>query len=688
MERLLAERERWPLWLPVFLAAGIALYFALPSEPPQWVGPLCLGLVGTAMAIMRRQRLWVLLAVAPFLTALGFGAAQMRTALVAAPILERPSGKVMVEGVISEIEPMADSSERITLEQVAADLDGPVPAKVRLRLKRATHFGVGSRIRLSALLQPPPQPVMPGAFDFARHAWFLGLGAVGSGLGTPELLTPAQSGHWLNRLRHTVFLRITLAIGGAAGGVAAALVTGQTTGIPQPVLNDYRDSGLAHLLSISGLHMSMVAGMAFFLLRGGLALIPAVALNYPIKKWAAAAALVLTGGYMLMAGAPIPAERAFLMTGLVLLAVMLDRSALSMRLVAWAAVTVLLLVPEALTGPSFQMSFAAVAALIATYEVAAKPLAQWRADHGQWYHRFGLYLVGVLLSTLVAGSATALYGAYHFNRFAVWSMLANLAAVPLTGLVVMPCALAALALMPLGLEKLALIPMGWGVEAVNLVAGLVADLPGAAITVPVLPVWGLLLFTLGGLWLMIWRRIWRLWGVLAMVAGLSGFALDQPPDVLVDGRGYAFGLRMADDSLLINRGGRILRDSWGRRAGPLSAQSWPKKGRSDDGLLACDPFGCVFRTQGKTVVLIQDDEGIAAGCTAGADVVISAVPLRGACRGTRVVIDRFDLWRRGAHALWLEDLKVVSMVSWQGKRPWSHHPVKHRKKDDDSGTTD
>ncbi|MBR9970772.1 ComEC/Rec2 family competence protein [Magnetospirillum sulfuroxidans] len=687
MERLLAERERWPLWLPVFLGLGIAFYFILPSEPPAWSGPAILVVVLLAWLGLRRRYGAAIVLLPLLLAALGLSVAQMRTLWVQAPILEVASGKVIVRGVISEIEPMAEGGQRVVLEQVQADLNGPVPTKVRLRLKRVAPISVGAEIRLSALLLPPPQPLTQGAFDFARHAWFQGLGAVGSGLSDPEIIAPPAAGHELNRLRHRVALRVAGLIPGAAGGVAAALITGETSAIPRAVLNDYRDSGLAHLLSISGLHMSLLAGMAFFLVRGGLALVPAVALHYPIKKWAAALAMALTFLYMLLAGAPVPAQRAFLMTGIVLLAVLLDRAALSMRLVAWAAMMVLMVAPEALIGPSFQMSFAAVAALIATYEVAAKPMAAWRAAHRQVHHRLALYVAGLMLTSLVAGFATAFYGAFHFNRFAVWSLLANMVAVPLTGIAVMPFAMLSLLLMPLGLEELALVPMGWGVTAVNAVAAWVAALPGAAIALPPLPLWGMAGFTLGGLWLVLWRGSWRWWGGVPMLLGLSGFLLNDPPDLLVDGRGYAFGVRQEDGSLLVNRGGRMVRETWGRRAGPLATERWPKRGSNTDGHLTCAAAGCVYRHGGMVVGLIHREAGIDEACR-GADVVISAVPLRGACGEVGLVIDRFDLWRQGAQAVWLESLRVESVAHWQGDRPWSHRPVRRRKNVDQSPTDD
>lgn len=679
----MTERDRWPLWLPIFLGLGISLYFAAPSEPPLWLGGTALAGTLVLAWVGRKHPQTTLAAIAAVTVALGFCAAQVRTAQVAAPVLERPTGTTRLQGVVAEVEAMAGGGQRITLDDVVVAVDGARPTRVRVRGRDETPVRVGARVALDAQLMPPPQPSAPGAFDFARHAWFQGLGAIGSARGVPEVVEEQAEGGLvtsLNDLRNRISRRILSVLpADGTGAVATALVTGETAAIPRGVLDDYRDSGLAHILSISGLHMSLAAGLVFFVVRGGLALVPAVALRRPIKKWAAAVALLTTFFYMMLAGAPVPAQRSFLMTGIVLVAVLLDRVALSMRLVAWAAALVLLLAPEALVGPSFQMSFAAVAALIAAYEVLSPRLAGWKAEHPGWLAAGGHYVLGVVLSTLIAGSATALYGAYHFNRFAVWSVVSNAVAVPLSG-IAMPFAALGLLLMPLGLDEWAWVPMGWAVAAVNWVAKVVAHWPAAALTLPVLPLWGMLTFTLGFCWLVLWRRRWRLWGILPMVIGLGSMALDRPPDILVDGRGYSMAVRTADGGLLINRGGRILRETWTRRAGPEARERWPRKGRSNDGRLACDALGCVYRVDALQVALVREEGGIEAAC-AGAQVVISAVPLRDACRGAAVVVDRFDLWRRGAHAVWLaaDGARLESVAEWQGERPWSHRPHRRRK---------
>jgi len=689
---MLAERARWPLWIPVFLGLGIGGYFSLPSEPPLWMGGLGLALaVGFLALALARRRLGLVVTAAGLLAlGVGFAAAQIRTALVAAPVIERASGALMLEGRVVEIERLPEEALRVTFDRLTLERDEPilVPERVRLRLKPGyPSFAVGDRLRMRAMLMPPPHPSLPGAFDFARFSWFKRLGAIGTALDPPEIVAAAQPADggfaiFVNALRHRLTERIVAVLPGDRGAVAAALITGDQMPISAPMMQAYRDSGLAHILSISGLHISLAAGLVFVGLRTLLALCPPLALRYPIKKWAAALAILFAWGYTLLAGSPVPAQRSFLMIALVLLAVLLDRTALSMRPVALAATLVLLIEPEELIGPSFQMSFAAVIALIAWYETQAPRQAAWRAAHPGPLAAIGLYAAGIALTTLIAGSVTAIFAIYHFNRFAVWSVLANMLAVPLTGFWVMPWALLLFLLLPFGLEKVALVPMGWGVEAVNQVALWVAGWPAAAVTTPTLPLAGLVVFALGGCWLCLWTRPWRWWGLVPMALGMGSMALADPPDLLIDGRGAAMAIRTADGHLLLNgKGGRILKETWTRRAGPEAPERWPRQSSSRDGRLRCDPVGCVWRVEGHVVALILDDAAIEAAC-AGAGLVVSAVPLRGTCRGAALVIDRFDLWRRGAHALWLRPggVRIETVADVQGNRPWSWHPHPRRRK--------
>lgn len=432
-----------------------------------------------------------------------------------------------------------------------------------------------------------------------------------------------------------------------------------------------RDSGIAHLLAISGLHVGLVAGMIFFAARALLALVEPVALRYPIKKWAAACALIGAAVYLLLSGMSVPTQRAFVMVGFVMLAVMLDRASLSLHLIAWAALAVLVIAPESMLGPSFQMSFAAATALIATYEALREPLAALAARGGLALRPL-VYGGGVLLTSLVAGLATGPFAIYHFNRFPDYSLLTNLGAVPITGFWVMPWGLLALLLVPFGLEWLALAPMGWGIDAIVWIAQRVAALPGAVSLVPAMPAAALIAISVGGLWLCLWRRRWRLLGIAAIAGGVLMAALERRPDVLVAGDARTVAVRGEDGNLWLStrRRGRFVTDTWLRRDGQGEPLTWAGAGADASGV-RCDALGCIQRRDGRTIALVNDPRALAEDCRR-ADIVVATVPVRELCQGPEIVVDRFDLWRDGGHAIRLEPggAHVESVASRRGARPW------------------
>ena len=684
-----AERDRWALWLPALAGAGIAVYFALPAEPPLWLGPagavVALGLAWTA----RGRPALPLALIAAGALAVGFAAAEMRSARVAAPVLAKPIGPIVVEGRVVRAETRPRGA-RLLLDElrIARLAASQTPARVRVRVMvGADGIGPGDRVALLARLSPPPGPAAPGAFDFARRAWFQGLGAVGFSYGKPKSVAHGEGGSFgtaLARLRAGATQRVRAALAGDTGAMAAALMTGERGAISEATLVAMRNSGLAHLLAISGLHMGLVAGIVFFFVRLAFAAFPVVALRHPIKKWAAGAALAGALFYLAVSGATVPTQRAFVMVAIVLLAVLLDRAAISMRLVAWAAAVVLLLAPESLTGPSFQMSFAAVIALIASYEVASGPLAAWRAAGG-WERRAAVYLAGIVLSSAVATAATAPFAAYHFNRLALYGLAANLAAVPLTALWIMPWAMVAFLLMPLGLEGLALAPMGWGVDGVIAVARHVAAWPGAVVLVKAMPTAALALIAAGGLWLCLWRGRWRAGGLAGIALGLALAIAARPPDLLVDGSGRLVALRQPDGALALNNGNIAKFDAsiWLRRNAQWQAAPWPAgTGPAATGQgLRCDPLGCIWHARGRTVALDWRPEALAEDC-AGSNLVISREPAPWRlCRDRERVIDRWSVWKDGAHAVWLsgDGIRIESVRGVAGERPWVPKPEQARR---------
>ncbi len=688
--QVLAERERWMLWLPVGFGLGIAVYFLLRVEPPGWLGGALLAVPLSCGVLSRRRPGFWLLWLTLGTVAAGFTAAQVRTALVAAPVLEKKLGPLTVTGQVRATEPRHGGGRVLLNQLVLPGLEAaqePERARIRLTARDPSLPVPGTWIRLRAVLLPPPGPAAPGAFDFARQAYFQRLGAVGYAVGHLERLEDhpaagpgglAESWHlWWSGLRHAIARRVLAALSGAEGAVAAALMTGERGAIPEPVVDAMRDSGLAHLLAISGLHMGLVAGLLFFGVRAILALIPPLALHYPIKKWAALAAAAGALVYLLLVGATVSSQRAFLMVTVVLLAVLLDRSAISLRLVAWAALAILLVAPESLLSASFQISFGAVTALIAGYEVVTLRRAG-RAGEGGLAGRLGLYLAGVALTSVIAILATAPFAVYHFNRMAWYGLAANMVAVPLTALWIMPWALLAFVLMPLGLESLALHPMGWGIGAVIAVAQTIAALPGSVMPIKAMPLAGFALIIAGGLWLCLWQRPWRLWGLGAVAFGLLSMLAVRPPDLLVSEDAKLMAVRDSEGRLWLSssRRGGFTAETWLRRAGEADGLAWPREASSgapeSTAPLTCDSLGCVYRHDGWTVALAERGDALEEDCRE-ARILISREPVsKRRCRGPEIVIDRFDLWRDGGHALWLSDdgVRVESVAGLRGARPW------------------
>ena len=443
------------LWLPVFMGAGIGLYFSIPFEPSaSLLSWLFWGAFILPFLVVARPSL-IIAAVLASSAALGFAIAGFKTQSVAAPVLEyRYYGPI--EGRVVGIDRSASGMTRLTLDQVRLDRVAPEkrPARVRISLHGEQPFlqpKPGQLVMLTGHLSPPAGPVEPGGFDFQRHAWFAQLGGVGY-TRTPALrLAPAETESWslwIFSLRMTLAEALKSRLPEREGGFAAAILAGERSDVDPLALQNLRDSNLAHLLAISGLHMGLMTGVVFAMIRVGFALVPSVAMQTDPKKIAALVALAAGLFYLAISGANVATQRAFVMVSVMLVAICLDRRAVTLRAVAVAALIILVASPQSLAGPGFQMSFAATTALVAVF-------AEIR-DRGLWLSWPG-WLRGVaslVISSAVAGLATAPFGALHFNQMAQWGLVANLLSVPVMGFVVMPGAVLAGALSPIGLEQI------------------------------------------------------------------------------------------------------------------------------------------------------------------------------------------------------------------------------------------
>jgi len=673
-EAFATERQQQALWLPVAMGAGILLYFSLRSEPNArliWLAP---GLIIAALLVARRWPFcgWLCALVAA--GSFGF-AVTLWHAQRAPPPLSPPPRALVIQGIVQNVQALPQGL-RVTLAEARLGPEAPRLARslrIRLRNDDPARPAPGDLLSVRALIRAPAAPAYPGAWDFQRAAFFSGQGGVGFAIGAAEVTPGAGEAPLLAGLRTALETRVMAALPGSAGAISAALLTGSQSAIPTADLNAMRDSGLAHLLSVSGLHIAIVMSVSFWVTRLLLALYRPVALRVPGKLMAGCGALLAGGFYMLLTGAQVPMQRSFAMACLVTLAILAGRKAISLRGLAWAATVVMIVDPASLLGPSFQMSFAAVLALIAGWEAVQPRLAGLRGHRG-WAWRIGFAVLGLMMTSVLAGAATAPFGLAHFGRLQWYGVAANAIAVPLTSFIVMPAGMLAALLMPLGLEAPALLVMGLGVEGVLWVARIVAAWPGATQAAMPIPAWGLMVFAFGLCWLCLWRSWWRALGVLPMILGLSSAAFVQPPHILISGDARLIAISAADTLFLQRQSGAssLTRDAWLRLYGQTVAQALPAEGSTAGGKLRCSAEGCVV-DEGPGAFLVRRGN-IVAQCGAVA-VIISAEPIRQRCRQS-LLIDRFSVWRDGPHAVWLSPtgVQVISDRAWRGLRPWVPPP--------------
>lgn len=673
------------LWLPVFFGAGAILYLAAEREPPLWPAlAACMVFIAGAWRARRAERPSTMRAclAAAFVFA-GFSAGAIGSMTSSAPVLERQMvGRVT--GFVESIDARADGARlMLRVGSVAGLAPENTPQRVRVNMRGRPAFESGATIAATMRLMPPPPASVPNGYDFARDAWFRQIGAVGNLVSRPEIApaldvsAPTRAMAAIDRARNALTQRIADSIGGAKGAVAAALVTGKRGLIPEETNDDLRAAGIYHVVSISGLHMMLAAGLFLWSLRAVLALFPHIALRRPIKKWAAAFAIVGAIAYNLFSGSEVATERSMIMIVVMLGATLVDRPAISMRNLAIAALVVLAIEPSAVLGPSFQMSFSAVAAMIAVYE--RKPGARQKADLREappgLIEKGGAVVGAMLVTTIVAALATDPFGAFHFNRVAMYGLVGNALVLPLVEFVVMPAAVFGVLASFFGLDEPVWLLMGHGIGFMLRVAAWVAEMPGAVRMIPSFGAGALISMTLGLLWLTLWQSKLRWLGLaLSLTGAVLAFGARQP-DLLADARGQALAYRGADGRLhaLNPKGDYFTLAQW--LAGDGDAREPRRLERPADA--ACDATGCVGRLKdGRAVALVLDRRALPEDC-ARADVVVTPLFLRGACENPALVLDGAHFAAAGATRVFMGGEGAAQLVTARGAqrdRPWSRAP--------------
>lgn len=665
---LYTQRQGFSLMTGAFFALGIGVYFVLPFEPWAWLIGLITFMTLVLWVLTRRDNMARLVFGYASLFCLGMCIASVRTYMVSAPVLSQKMYDVQVSGEVSKVEARRDGY-RITLKDVYIDgvKKEETPFKIRLNYKETTPLiRVGDTLSGYAHLVPPVLPAEDGAYDFSRTAWFMRIGALGR---LSELsqyhVNPNRSALniWFEDIRSFISTRVQEILPPDAAAIVVPLIIGDQGLVSQNQYDLYRIAGIVHVLSVSGFHLTLLAGLVFFLIRGIFALFPRLGTVINTKKLAAFLSLLVVLFYLFISGLQIPAVRSFIMIAVILMAVMLDRSAISLRTAVLAGVFILAIWPESLLNAGFQLSFIAVFAMLSLYETLMRWFKASPYRTHLWYKGW-LIFVGSVCVSILATLSTALYGAYHFNQFAPYSVLGNLLTSALFSFAIMPLLLIAVLVMPFGWDALFLRITGSCLDIITRICEWIKTLPYADVTVPSFDTWGLVVATAGFLILFFFQGCFRLIGLPIIMVGFGAFLTVARPDILVSEGGKVAAVRLEDGRLALTdkQANSFVSDVWLKRNGqnPIT----------DEIPTISDKFVII---RGKKVAFSS------LSC-ADADLSILLTYEMGDC--PEPIIKLKDLWDNKTHAVFITDdkIEVRHLINYLEERPWHYFLLAQLKK--------
>lgn len=557
-DQLYQDQTSWILWLVVSFGSGILTYFSLAYEPTLL---LIIGITGTILFIfyLLKNTIYIWLINILLFFCLGIDAAKLRTIYIDSPKLVVEMQEVKISGIISDIATTLKGKQVVLEKLYISGLDrSTVPKKAKITINgNNTEFQVGDIIKCKANLKPPSSPIVPGGYNFALQHYFDQIGATGYAISKIYVIKHNKSSFWnyISNLRLEIAKRIKDSLGQKTGSIAAALIMGEQSSIDKNILSDMRISGLTHILSVSGLHLSMVSIICFFTIRLLLSFSLYLGQNYDSKKIASYISLIITLGYLLISGMQIAAIRSYIMVVCIIIAILLDRQENALRSVFLAAFVMMLLTPEVVLHPSFQMSFFAVIALVSGYEYYLSMFFS-NKEHNI-VSKVRNYFIGSLAATFIAGLATAPFAIYHFNQYSNYSLLANLIISPVTSFIIMPMVMLTCLFYPFHLENISLSIMEIGIKIMLKIANWISQFPSAMLILPNMNNNTLLLLAFGLLWLCIWQRGWRLLGMIPIFVAICMLLTTNSPIMLIDAKSSTIFVRSNDGNLIKAGNSRI-----------------------------------------------------------------------------------------------------------------------------------
>lgn len=646
------------LWFPVFQCAGILTYFSLSFEPSYISIFLLLSPILILIAILHKR--YAILCIALIAVLVGFTASKLRTDSVNTHILDKERYVKDIVATVKDINNKG-SYEQFLLYEIKNTKFKLDNIRISVRTKAEEGIKIGDQVKLSAKLFPPKIAPSEYAYDFARIAYYQKISATGFATSKIVLYKKAEARkfqEYIESFRQYIYENLQQNTKKPHADIISALLIGKKNGIDQKTMNAIRDSGIAHLFAISGLHLSFVAGLFFIVFRNLFAISETLTLKYNTKKISAFFTILPTTFYLLITGMQISAQRAYIMVILVLVAIIIERKYRGLIAIAFAASVILIVEPEAILKPGFQMSFSAVLALVASYQINANKLFKIKIIK---------YFVSIMISSVIASLATVPYTIYNFNYFSISGIITNLVAIPIVTLIIIPLGIIYVLLIPLGTQWIITPLMERPIDSVLYITNAIANLQYLVIPIRTFPASSIIIITLGLLWLCLWERNWRFFGIFFILLGIFSSAMYRTPDILVSADNLA--VKEGDNLLysLTRKNRNFVIKTWAKQNGQNQIVNHTKYNNSNKRL----KYGCIYSKENdRSVLLAYKQEDILENCN-NVDLVIQLSKFNHPACNTKI-IKYSDLEVYGTHSIWLTNSGVnVSKV--RSNRPW-HKP--------------
>lgn len=653
------ERYNLILWFPVFQCTGILIYFSLDFEPSLIfiiLTSLLLLSIFVLAAVLHKQ--YLILCMALIAVLMGFTAGKLRTSFVDTKILQKEK---YLKDIVATVKDINDKGiyKQFLLYEINGTKVKLDNIRISIRTKIEGGIKIGDQIKLSAKLFPLKTAPSEYAYDFARVAYYQKISATGFATSKVTLHKKAEARkfqEYIESFRQYIYENLQCNIKKPHADIVSALLIGKKDGIDQKTMDAIRDSGIAHLFAISGLHLSFVAGLFFVVFRNLFAISETLTLKYNTKKISAFLTILPTTFYLLITGMQISAQRAYIMVILVLVAIMLERKYRGLIAIAFAASIILMVEPEAILKPGFQMSFSAVLALVSSYQIGANKLFKVKVIK---------YFSSIIVSSLIASLATVPYTIYNFNYFSISGIITNLIAIPIVTLVIIPLGIIYVFLIPLNIEWVVVLLIEYPIDSVLHIIKVIADLQYLIIHTQTFPALSIIIITFGLLWLCLWEKHWRFFGIFFMILGICFAIAYKTPDILVSSDNSA--VKESDNSLysLTRKNRNFIVKTWAKQNGQGQMLNHVKYNNADK-RLKCGDHGCIYRKGNKSVLLAYKEKDISYNCN-DVDLIIQLSEFDHQICNTKT-IKYSDLEMYGTHSIWLTNNVKVKKV--RSNRPW------------------